>query len=568
MVWLDDILVHAPTIPELIEKLNALFDYCASYNLKLHPLKCILFATVVRWCGRLISAEGVRFDPRRLDGIQKMQPPTLGSHLQQFVCAMQWMRSGIPDFSNIVRPLMEFLERVYTRAGKRTRTAAARIQLSDLGWSQTELEAFNNCKNAVAHQVTLSHPDPKKRLCVYTDASDYVWSGIVTQTPREDIHLDHVDQRHQPLSFLSGHFTGSELGWSILEKEAYAIMATVERMHWLLATPSGFDLFTDHHNLIFIFDPVAVMPDLSQSSVRKVLRGAVKLSAYNYMCIHIRGIDNVWADLLGRWSAPPSRTIRRLVHIPELPSSSSDNFDWPNAEEVLKAQQKFLEKRPSGLTKRNNLWVNENVSIWIPDESDELQLRLCIIAHTGPSGHRGCSSTLSTLSSAYHWSTIKADVKTFVQACIHCLSTVGGEKIPRPYGPAVHGTSPNDLLQFDYIEIAPGEEGDKYILMLRDDHSDYKWFFAFGDTSAENASRAIIDCCAAFGVPKGLMSDGPTHFKNETVHKVSKGLKVPHHFTLPYTPWSKWDIFRVAKRAYMLRLRYAPSSKMLHFHDI
>jgi len=278
LVWLDDILVHAPTIPELIEKLNALFDYCASYNLKLHPLKCILFATVVRWCGRLISAEGVRFDPRRLDGIQKMQPPTLGSHLQQFVCAMQWMRSGIPDFSNIVRPLMEFLERVYTRAGKRTRTAAARIQLSDLGWSQTELEAFNNCKNAVAHQVTLSHPDPKKRLCVYTDASDYVWSGIVTQTPREDIHLDHVDQRHQPLSFLSGHFTGSELGWSILEKEAYAIMATVERMHWLLSTPSGFDLFTDHHNLIFIFDPLAVMPDLSQSSVRKVFRWAVKLS--------------------------------------------------------------------------------------------------------------------------------------------------------------------------------------------------------------------------------------------------------------------------------------------------
>ena len=49
-------------------------------------------------------------------------------------------------------------------------------------------------------------------------------------------------------------------------------MSTIERMHLLLAAPDGFDLHTDHHNLIFIFDPTAVANDLSQSSFRKVLR--------------------------------------------------------------------------------------------------------------------------------------------------------------------------------------------------------------------------------------------------------------------------------------------------------
>lgn len=47
--------------------------------------------------------------------------------------------------------------------------------------------------------------------------------------------------------------------------------------------------------------------------------------------------------------------------------------------------------------------------------------------------------------------------------------------------------------------------------MLRDDHSDHKWFLAYPDTNAENAATAIIEWCAAFGVPNGLMSDGPTH---------------------------------------------------------
>lgn len=72
--------------------------------------------------------------------------------------------------------------------------------------------------------------------------------------------------------------------------------------------------------------------------------------------------------------------------------------------------------------------------------------------------------------------------------------------------------------------------------MLRDDHSDYKWLFSFPNTAAENATRAIIDWAGAFGVRKSLMSDGPTHFKNETIRMVAKGLKVPHHFTLPYCP--------------------------------
>lgn len=172
---------------------------------------------------------------------------------------------------------------------------------------------------------------------------------------------------------------------------------------------------------------------------------------------------------------------------------------------------------------------------------------MCIIAHTGPSGHRGAASTESTLRQSFFWSTLTSDVRTFVRSCIHCLSTIGGERVPRPFGSSVHGTSPNELLQFDYIEIAPSGTGDKYVLMLRDDHSDYKWFFAFADTSAENAAQVIIDWSAAFGVPKMLMSNGPTHFKNEAVRLVSKGLKVPHHFTLPYTPWSNGAVERLGK---------------------
>lgn len=72
-------------------------------------------------------------------------------------------------------------------------------------------------------------------------------------------------------------------------------MSTIDGMHWLSATPSGFNLYIDHNNLIFLFDPLAVVDDMSQSSLRKVLRWAVNLSVYNYTCYHIKVEDNIWA---------------------------------------------------------------------------------------------------------------------------------------------------------------------------------------------------------------------------------------------------------------------------------
>lgn len=559
LLWLDDVLQHAATPEKLLDVLEGFFAFCVKFNLKLHPAKCTLYTREVRWCGRIISAEGIRFDPRRISGIKEMDTPTKGGQLQQFVCAMQWMRSGIPMFSTIIRPLSELLEAVYQLAGKRTKRAVSTISLDKI-WTTEHNNAFEQCKQALINQITLVHRNTALRLCVYTDASDLNWSGLVTQVPHEDLPLDHEHQRHEPMAFLSGAFAGAQLRWSTLEKEGYAIMATVDRMHWVLSNPDGFDIFTDHNNLVFLFDPLSVVPDLAQTTLRKVLRWAIRLSEYQYTCVHIKGADNVWADLIGRWKQP--ETLRRLVHIPVLPTTDDEEFVWPTAAEVAKVQLNHMDARPASLLQdsTDGLWRDGNGAVWIPDLAADLQLRMCVIAHTGPSGHRGFKTSLRVLRPFFTWSTDEEDMSNFVKACIHCLSTSGGGKEPRPYGPAFHGTKPNDLLQFDYVEIAPGANGEKYVLMLRDDHSDYKWFYALASTDAENAASAIIDWAAAFGVPAALMSDGPTHFKNETLRLVSKGLRVPHHFTLPYCPWSNGAVERLGKE--LLRTFRAVTSEL------
>lgn len=280
-------------------------------------------------------------------------------------------------------------------------------------------------------------------------------------------------------------------------------------------------------------------------------------------CVPSEWLESV-IDLLSRWVAAP--TLRRLVTVPTLPSSSGNEFTWPHTAELKAAQMAHSDDRPNAVSyNADGLYSTPAGAVWIPEASTDLQLRLCIIAHTGPSGHRAASTTADMLRTQFYWRTLEEDILVFVRSCIHCLSTTGGGKTPRPYGPAVHGTCPNDLLQFDYITLTPAASGELYVLMLRDDHSNYCWFFPFPDTSAENAARAIIDWCAAFGVPHGLMSDGPTHFRNETLRLVAKGLRVPHHFTLPYAPWSNGGIERLGKE--LLRVLRSTSSELQLAHE-
>lgn len=121
------------------------------------------------------------------------------------------------------------------------------------------------------------------------------------------------------------------------------------------------------------------------------------------------------------------------------------------------------------------------------------------------------------------------------------------EEAPRPFDPAVHGTAPSDFLQLDHIEIAAAASGEKHVLMLCGDHTNYCLVFAFLDTLAENAAWAIMDRSATFGVPHSLMTDHLAHIKNEALRRVSEGLRVSHNLKLPYSPWGSCAVEHLGK---------------------
>jgi Reverse transcriptase (RNA-dependent DNA polymerase) len=108
-VWLDDCLLHTKTEDDLVATLSFFFKKCQEHRLKLYASKCVLFASTVGYCGRLITKDGVRFDPKNMEALQTMQEPQNGADLVQYVAAVNWMRSAIPNYSNLEAPLQAAL---------------------------------------------------------------------------------------------------------------------------------------------------------------------------------------------------------------------------------------------------------------------------------------------------------------------------------------------------------------------------------------------------------------------------------------------------------------------------
>ena len=88
-------------------------------------------------------------------------------------------------------------------------------------------------KEALIKEPILRFPDPNKPYILYTDASKYAWSCVLTQQYAYDIDDKQIVVNH-PITYVSGLFKGSQLNWAALTKEAYAIYMSIKKLRYYL----------------------------------------------------------------------------------------------------------------------------------------------------------------------------------------------------------------------------------------------------------------------------------------------------------------------------------------------
>ncbi|KAH9140433.1 hypothetical protein AeRB84_015334, partial [Aphanomyces euteiches] len=127
-----------------------------------------------------------------------------------------------------------------------------------------------------------------------------------------------------------GAFRGASERWPIVEKEAFAVVELCKRLEYLLIRPGGFRLFTDHRNLVYMFNPLGASPNMAKYQAHKLQRWSLTMTTFPYAIECVAGEENLWADLLSRWGSP-SRVARaakmyKLALVSPLQSRDMSGF--------------------------------------------------------------------------------------------------------------------------------------------------------------------------------------------------------------------------------------------------
>lgn len=510
LIWLDDWVLHSKTFEEHIELLEKFLGLSLLYDFTLSPEKTNLLTKRAKWCGRKITAEGITLDPRRIEGLLSMQRPDTAGDLQQFLCALNWMRNGLAAYTKMTAPLKELLQSLMAKHGAK-KVRLEKVPLDDSLWTKELQTQFEVIKTQIAGRVELTHLVMTQQLCLQTDSSGHFHAAVLTQVPKEDLGKPQSAQHHSPLEFVSGAFKDASSRGSIFEKEAFAIVHAMSRLDYLTAC-SETSIFTDHRNLVFIFDPLKVQPNMPYRVavpaylVSKVQRWALILSQFEYCIAQVPGELNYFPDRMTRWGAQWPKSRRLYIPVPQAQTElriSTFHDQITEAQGSLTPAEKKTIQKSSTMT---NVYTSGN-KVYITIASDKLKLSILVMAHCGEAGHWGQEVTLKRIQSYLTWKGLRDDVRTFVQKCIHCEATKGSIRVPRQMSHTLHATEPNQILYFDYLYMGAGENGYKYILILKDDFSSYVWLVPAKAADRETTVKTLVEWMSAFGTCDLWVSD-------------------------------------------------------------
>ena len=122
--------------------------------------------------------------------------------------------------------------------------------------------------------------DEKSTIKLYTDTSDYGIGGVLVQV---------VSNVWRLIAFISKSLSATQLKWSTIQKEAYAIYYSCQQLDSSIRDRE-FEIHTDHKNIIF----------MKQTPTSMVSHWFIALQELNFKVIFVKGTQNQLVDGLSR----------------------------------------------------------------------------------------------------------------------------------------------------------------------------------------------------------------------------------------------------------------------------
>ena len=106
-VYLDDIVAFGPTIEQHNQKIVTLFKKLRKTGLKLQPDKCEFLRPELKHLGQVITQDGVKQNPKKLEAVMNFKKPSSVTEVKSFLGLAGYCRKFIKKCSSKGKPLTE-----------------------------------------------------------------------------------------------------------------------------------------------------------------------------------------------------------------------------------------------------------------------------------------------------------------------------------------------------------------------------------------------------------------------------------------------------------------------------
>ena len=111
LVYIDDIIIYSRTYEQHLADIQAILSCIQKAGFFLRPEKCHFCVSEILCLGHVVSAEGVKTDPAKINKITNMKDPSNVAELRRFLGLAGYYRKFINKFAKIVEPLRALLNK-------------------------------------------------------------------------------------------------------------------------------------------------------------------------------------------------------------------------------------------------------------------------------------------------------------------------------------------------------------------------------------------------------------------------------------------------------------------------
>jgi len=230
-IFVDYLMVHSVDLEEHISHVWLVLQHLHEHKLSVKLEKCIFCTPQAEYLGLIIGEGQILMDSVKFRAINDWESPCSVSAVRSFMGFYNFYHKFIPDFSNIVQPLLSL-----------TKKSTA------WQWLLDHKSSFLKLKDAFLKHSVLCYPDTDLPFFVMTDTL-VVASGAVLMQKNGNRDLHHC-------AYYLKTFAPAEQNYEIYDCELLVVIqALKEWCQYLTGTKHPVTIIMDHRNLTYSKSP-------------------------------------------------------------------------------------------------------------------------------------------------------------------------------------------------------------------------------------------------------------------------------------------------------------------------